>query len=84
MADDDIEVDVDEATLAIIQANEKEMQRLQSEAVQASGAEERNLIVEFIKCAKSQEAVLSELPGLEDRARKLGWLRAQAEDHYGL
>ena len=78
------DIDIDEPTLAIIRANDAKLRRLQDEVAQASGDEERRLIVEFIECVKSQEAVPSEVPGLEDRARKLAEARTQAVNHYGL
>jgi hypothetical protein len=42
------------------------------------------VIAELIECAKRQEALLSEIPGLEKQAREMGEVRAQAQKHYGL
>ncbi len=75
------DIDIDEPTVEIIRANDAKLQRLAAE-VARTGAERS--VLELIECSKRQEAVLSEVPGMEDRARHLEEVRVEIEDYYGI
>jgi hypothetical protein len=78
------DIDIDEATLAIMRGNHETMLELQARVEAAEGEDERRLISEFLACLRRQEAVVSEVPGLESYAHSLGKLRQRAEKEYGL
>ena len=76
-------VDVDEATVEVIGANDAEILRLTHALARGgSDGEQIRLAVELFKVSKRQEGILSESPGLEDRARQLAATRAELEAHY--
>lgn len=62
------DIDIDEATLEVIRANDSELKRLWAA---------------FVECAKRQEALLSEVPGMEAFAERMRAMREQSERQYG-
>ena len=70
--------------MEIMRAHDTKLRRCKRSLSRPAGDHERRLVVEMIECAKRQEALLSEVPGMEDRARQFGEVRAQAEEHHGL
>ncbi|MEJ7788635.1 MAG: hypothetical protein WKF29_02015 [Thermoleophilaceae bacterium] len=78
-------VDVDEATVEVIRANDAEVKRLSSELAKGgTDAEQVRLAAELVNASRRQEGVLSEVPGLETRGRALGETRAELERSYDL
>lgn len=82
MTEEPPEVDVDEATLVIMRANDKALRELQSKLVQAAGSEtESELVSQALKVARRQQALISEVPGLETYAHGMARLIAQLEQY---
>jgi hypothetical protein len=77
------DVDLDEPTLATIREQHRELLELRSRARDASGDERRRLASELIALARRQEALVSEVPGLEEYARRLEEARDRAEKRFG-
>jgi hypothetical protein len=85
MSDHGDHVQVDPATVEIIRANAAEVQRLAAELGEGgTDAEQLRLALELVNASKRQEALLSEVPGLEDQSRRLAETRAAIEAHYDL
>lgn len=78
-SDDFAEIDIHQATVEVIRGNDAKIRRLGAELAQG-GPE--SLAVELVNVAKRQEGVLSEVPGLEDHARRVRAVRVEIERHY--
>jgi hypothetical protein len=81
----DKEVDVDEATVAIIRAHHEKLEDLQGKIERSTSyTERRGLLGEFHAELLRQEAILSETPGLEENVRQIRAMREQFEKQYGV
>lgn len=72
-------VDIDQATLALMRANHDKLVDLQGRAAAATGEEEWRLFSEAVAVARRQYALVSEVPGLEEYARRMASLIGQVE-----
>jgi hypothetical protein len=84
--DDDPEhIDIDTAMLGVLREHHDALLRLQADVDSArTYSERKQRISAFLTEVRRQQAAISEVPGLEDHARRLADLREELERRLGL